>query len=85
MSCGNSRHPAVHVALLIYLIGVAIGLLKTDASWPAKAVLSLLWPIGPLAFVAVIAGLVVVAALAFPLVGAVLLAAVLAGMYLWLG
>jgi len=40
--------------------------------------LALLWPLGPLAFLITVAGLLVVAAIAFPLVGVVLAAAIVA-------
>ena len=62
----------------IYVVGVAIGLVATDGGPAARVGLALAWPLGPLAFVATIAGLIVVAAIAFPAFG-VILAAVLAG------
>lgn len=74
----------VHIAVAVYLIGAAIGLARTDAAWPVRVLVSLVWPVGPLAFVVVIVGLVVVAGLAFPLVGVGLVAAVaLALALLW--
>ena len=55
----------MNVALAIYLVGVAIGLWRTDAPLPTRLLLALLWPIGPLAFVVVVAILVAAAPLAF--------------------
>ncbi len=51
--------------LAIYLAGVAIGLWRTDARLPTRLLLALLWPIGPLAFVLVVAILLAAAPLAF--------------------
>lgn len=56
----------------VYLIGVALGLTRTDAPWPGRMVLAALWPAGPLAGVLTIAGLLVVAAMAFPWFGLLL-------------
>ena len=55
----------MNVALAMYLVGVAIGLWRTDAPLPTRLLLALLWPIGPLAFVVVVAILVAAAPLAF--------------------
>jgi hypothetical protein len=41
-----------------------------------RLLLALLWPLGPLAFVITVTGLLVVAAIAFPVFGAILAAAV---------
>ena len=38
------------VALAIYAAGVIVGLLLTDARWPARVGLALAWPLGPIAF-----------------------------------
>ena len=51
------------------------GLLVIDARPVERAVLALLWPVGPGAFVVTLAILLVAAAIAFPLVGVPLLAA----------
>ena len=55
----------MNTLLTIYLAGVAIGLWRTDASWPTRVLLALLWPIGPLAFVMVVAILVAATPIAF--------------------
>ena len=54
------------VLLLAYATGVLIGILRTDAVWPSRVGLSLLWPIGPLAFACTVAGLLLVALIAWP-------------------
>ena len=69
-------------AVLLYLGGVVVGLVATDARPATRVGLALLWPLGPLAFVVTIAMLLVVAAIAFPLFG-IVLAAVVAAVW-WL-
>ena len=51
--------------LTIYLVGVAIGLWRTDGPMPTRLLLALLWPIGPLAFAIVVAILLIASPLAF--------------------
>jgi hypothetical protein len=68
--------------LAVYLAGVAIGLIATRGGVATRVVLALLWPLGPLAFVVVSAGLLLIAAVVFPLFG-VILASVAAGSW-WL-
>ena len=70
-------------ALAIYGIGVAAGLVLTDASPLARVVIALLWPLGAAAFVVTIAILFVAAMLVFPLFGVLVLAAGVAG-WIWL-
>jgi len=65
------------VALAIYVLGVAVGLVRTDAGPAGRVGLALLWPIGPLACVVTVAELLLVAAVAFPVFGAVAVAAIL--------
>ncbi len=60
----------VQLALLIYGLGVAAGLVLTDAKPVLRVVLSLLWPLGPLAFAIVVSGLLLASLVAFPLFGA---------------
>jgi hypothetical protein len=68
----------VNVALLIYGIGVAIGLLLTDARPLGRVGLALLWPLGPLAFVLTLSLLLAASLIAFPIVGAIVAAVLLA-------
>ena len=53
------------LVLWIYLAGVAIGLWRTDGPLPTRLLLSVLWPIGPLVFVLVVAILLAAAPVAF--------------------
>jgi hypothetical protein len=55
----------VRVLVTIYLIGVLVGLWRVDGPPATKLTLALLWPIGPLAFLVTIGGLVVAAGIAF--------------------
>lgn len=68
--------------LAVYTVGVLLGLAMTDARPLARVALAVLWPIGPLAFVAIVGTLLVTAALVFPLVGAAILAGIIG--WLWL-
>ena len=65
-----------------YLAGALVALVGTDDRWPTRLVLAALWPLGPLAFVTVVAVLLAVAAVLWPWLGAVLL--LLAGATWWL-
>jgi hypothetical protein len=55
----------MNTLLTVYIAGVAIGLWRTDASWPMRVLLSLLWPIGPLAFLIVVTILLCATPIAF--------------------
>jgi hypothetical protein len=55
----------VRALLTIYSIGVLVGLWRTDGSPATKLTMALLWPIGPLAFVVTISGLLVASVIAF--------------------
>ena len=66
----------------IYLVGVAWGLLRTDAPWPSRVAMAMAWPVGPLAGVVTIAGLLGVAAVAFPWFGVLLVGII--STFLWL-
>ena len=67
--------------LLVYLAGVAIGLAAMRDRWPSRLAIALLWPVGPMAFLVVIAILAVAAAALWPI--PVLGAATLLGLALW--
>jgi hypothetical protein len=71
----------VRVVLLIYVLGVAAGLIFTDARPLVRAGLALAWPIAPLAFVGVIGLLLIAALYIFPLFGAVVAAGVAAALW----
>jgi len=72
----------VQVVLAIYVLGVAAGLFFTDARPLARVALALAWPIGPLAFLTVVTGLLVAALYIFPWFGAVVAAGIVAGWWL---
>ena len=57
--------------LSIYAAGVAAALWGTDAPAPARLVMSLLWPLGPLAFLLTVTLLVAASLIAFPVIGVV--------------
>ena len=69
----------MRAVLLIYVLGVAAGLVFTDARPPARIALALAWPLGPLAFVTVVTGLLIAALYIFPVFGAVVATGVVAG------
>jgi hypothetical protein len=69
----------VRVAILIYAVGVVAGLVLTDAKPLARVALALAWPVGPLAFVVVVAGLLLAALYIFPVFGAVVAVGIAAG------
>ena len=62
---------------IVYAVGVVIGLLRTDARWPARIGLALAWPVAPLAFVVTGSLLLVTALIAFPIFGVVVALTVL--------
>ena len=55
----------MNTVLAIYLVGVTIGLWRTDGPVTTRLLLALLWPIGPLAFVIVVAILLAATPIAF--------------------
>jgi hypothetical protein len=70
-------------ALWLYAVGVVVGLWRTDARWPARVALALLWPVGPAAFLLTVSLLVAASLVAFPALGGLALLA--AGLGWWLG
>jgi hypothetical protein len=73
----------VHILLAIYLAGVAIGLWRVDGPPLTRVGLAVLWPVGPIAGLIVIAGLLLVSLVAFPRVGAVVAAVCVAAAAVW--
>ncbi len=55
------------VVLIVYLIGVVIGLAVMRDPWGPRVVTALVWPLGPMAFVIVAAILLVTAAILWPI------------------
>lgn len=66
----------------IYMLGVIVGLIATQGGVATRLGLALLWPLGPLAFLITVAGLLIVAAIAFPVFGVVLAAVIAAAWWL---
>jgi hypothetical protein len=62
----------------IYVVGVLVGLVATQGGVATRLGLALLWPLGPLALIITIAGLLVVAAIAFPWFGVIAAAGIAA-------
>ena len=60
----------------IYMLGVIVGLIATQGGVATRLLMALLWPLGPLAFIITVAGLLIVAAIAFPVFGVILAGAV---------
>jgi hypothetical protein len=69
---------AVDAALVLYLAGAAVAMWRTDASWPVRIALALLWPIGPVAFLVTVTLLLAASLVAFPLFGAIVAASAVA-------
>ena len=69
--------------LAVYLVGVIVGLMATQGGPATRLVLAVLWPLGPLAFLITVSGLLVVAAIAFPVFGVILAAGLAAVWWLW--
>jgi hypothetical protein len=55
----------MRVLLTAYVLGVLVGLWRVDGPPATKLTLALLWPIGPLAFLVTIGGLLVAAGITF--------------------
>ena len=72
----------MRVVLLVYVVGVLIGLAFTDGRPLVRVVLALAWPVAPLAFVVVISGLLLAALYIFPMFGAVVAVGSLAAWWL---
>jgi hypothetical protein len=65
-----------------YVAGALVALVATDDRWPVRLALAAFWPVGPLAFIAVVGVLLAAAAVLWPWLGAVLL--VMGGAAWWL-
>ena len=56
------------VVWVVYAVGALLALWRTDAHWPTRIALAVLWPLGPLAFVITVGILLAASLIAFPLV-----------------
>jgi hypothetical protein len=61
----NYSERRVNLLLTMYVVGVIVGLWRTDGPLPTKLTMAVLWPIGPLAFLVTINGLLIAAVIAF--------------------
>ena len=73
----------MRAVLLIYVVGVLLGLVFTDGRPLVRLILALAWPIAPLAFVTVVSGLLLAALYIFPVFGAVVAVGSLAAWWLF--
>ena len=67
------------VLALIYTAGVGVGLIATDADGAGRLGLALMWPVGPLAFIATLSILFAASLIVFPLFGLAVAAAAALG------
>jgi hypothetical protein len=67
----------VRVTVGLYLAGIAFALWRTDAPWPMRTVVAVLWPLGPAAFIVTVSILIAASTIAFPVVGALVAAGAL--------
>ena len=67
--------------VILYTLGVALGLAVMRDPWPARVATALVWPLGPIAFVLVLTLLLVVAAILWPIL--ILGSAAVIGAILW--
>ena len=65
----------MNVIAIVYVVGVAVGLVCGDAHPAHRILLAVLWPLGIAAFVVTLAVLAGAAVIAFPLFAAALVAA----------
>lgn len=66
----------------LYAAGAIVAIWRTDAAWPIRLGLAVLWPVGPLAFLVTVLILLAASLIAFPAVAG-LLAAVTALAVWW--
>jgi hypothetical protein len=67
-------------AVIVYAIGVVVGLLRVDAAPVPRVVVALLWPLALVAAAVTISALILAAMVLFPLAGA---GVVLAAAVIW--
>ena len=64
------------ITVVVYVVGIVIGLGVIDGRPATRIGLAVAWPLGPLAFVVTVAGLLVIAGIAFPIFGVALAGAI---------
>ena len=65
----------MNAAVIVYVVGVVLGLVCGDAHQANRVALAVLWPLGLVAFAVTLGVLCVAALIAFPLLAGALLAA----------
>ena len=65
----------------IYAAGAIVAIWRTDAAWPTRLAVAVLWPLGPLAFLVTVSILIAASLIAFPLVTGAIAAAVAAAVW----
>jgi hypothetical protein len=73
----------VKVLWAIYAAGALLALWRTDAGWPTRIAVAVLWPLGPVAFLVTVAILLGASLIAFPVVAGLVAAVVAVGVW-WL-
>jgi hypothetical protein len=71
----------VKVLWALYAAGAIVAIWRTDAAWPTRLAVAVLWPVGPLAFLVTVSILLAASLIAFPAVAGAL--AVVTAMVLW--
>ena len=52
--------------IIVYILGVVVGLAVMRDRWPARVATALVWPLGPIAFVVVATILLIASAILWP-------------------
>ena len=68
----------------IYAAGALVAIWRTDAAWPTRLAVAVLWPLGPLAFLVTVSILLAASLIAFPVVSGAIAAAVAAAVWWFL-
>ena len=66
----------------IYAAGALVAIWRTDAAWPTRLAVAVLWPLGPLAFLVTVSILLAASLIAFPLLAGLIAASLAAAWWL---
>ena len=69
--------------LILYVVGVLLGVLRVDGGPATRLMVALLWPVGVAAGVLTVGSLVLVAMIVFPLIGAAVAATAVLLWWVW--
>jgi hypothetical protein len=64
----------VKVLWTLYAAGAIVAIWRTDAAWPTRLAVAVLWPVGPVAFLVTVGILLAASLIAFPVVAGLLAA-----------